>query len=448
MQQTAAVLDSTGGAAKVTAKHVDELANSLSRKAGVDDEAIQAGLNMLLTFKNIRNEAGKGNAIFDRTATSMVDVAAGMAAASEGAISFKSASIQIGKALNDPIAGMSALTRVGIQFTEQQTKQIEKLVANNDLMGAQKIILGELSSQFAGSAEAQATASGKVSVAFENLAETIGGLLAPAITVLAEGLQVVIAFLQDEAPAAWKAFVQAIQPVIDVIGSTLIPLFNTAWNAIKNQLLPALKDLLPIFKLIGGAVLVMAGIMLAQVALVVTAISFVIDIIGEIVKAFMKVVDWVKGNLAEPIVGALQKVGDFIVKVAEFVKDKFLGAWNAIKAPVLAGIASIAAAVQTLVGWIQSAVEWLGRLTGGLGDNLAREAIDAGLGDVIRVPGAATGGFVARSGLAMIHQGEHIIPAGGGMGGDIVLQIDGQTFARITRDQLLKHGKRNAGTGL
>ena len=35
-----------------------------------------------------------------------------------------------------------------------------------------------------------------------------------------------------------------------------------------------------------------------------------------------------------------------------------------------------------------------------------------------------------------------------GNGGDIVLQIDGQTFARVTRDQLVKLGKRNAGTGL
>lgn len=64
--QTGAVLKSTGGAAHVTAKHVDELAGALLEKSGVDDEVIQSGENMLLTFRNIRNEAGKGNDIFDQ----------------------------------------------------------------------------------------------------------------------------------------------------------------------------------------------------------------------------------------------------------------------------------------------------------------------------------------------------------------------------------------------
>jgi phage-related minor tail protein len=56
---------------------------------------------------------------------------------------FKASSIQLGKALNDPIKGLSALRRVGIQFTEQQEKQIEKMVESGDVMGSQKQILKE-----------------------------------------------------------------------------------------------------------------------------------------------------------------------------------------------------------------------------------------------------------------------------------------------------------------
>jgi len=450
MQQTDAVLKSTGGVANVTARHVDQLADSISRVAGVDDEAIQAGANMLLTFKNIRNEAGAGNDIFDQTVRITADLAAGYAAASGSTINMKTASVQLGKALQDPITGLTSLRRVGVQFSEVQENVIGKLVDSGNLMQAQKVILAEVTSQFAGSAEAQATASGKVSVAFENLAETIGGLLAPAITFLAEKLQVVIAFLQDEAPAAWKAFVEAVGPVIDTIGSVLVPLFETAWRALKDKLLPALKDLMPVFKVIGAAVLVMATIILAQFALVVTAISVVIDIVGEIVKAFMKVVDWVRENLAEPIVGALQKVGDVISDVAGWIKDRFLGAWQAISGPVLAVINGIIGVVQTLVGWIQNAIDALRSLASILGPEGLQPGGFAGRGVP---PQAQHGGFVTRSGLAMIHKGEAISGVNnemgfGGINGDIVLQVNGQTLARITRDELRKLGNRNAGTGL
>src|SRR6266542_2279421 len=65
--QTGAVLKSTGGAAHVTAKQVSGLADAISQKSGIDDEAIQSGENMLLTFKNIRNEAGRGNDIFNQS---------------------------------------------------------------------------------------------------------------------------------------------------------------------------------------------------------------------------------------------------------------------------------------------------------------------------------------------------------------------------------------------
>ena len=40
---------------------------ALSKKSGIDDEVIKSGANMLLTFTNIRNEAGKGNDVFNQT---------------------------------------------------------------------------------------------------------------------------------------------------------------------------------------------------------------------------------------------------------------------------------------------------------------------------------------------------------------------------------------------
>ena len=70
------IVKATGGASKITAKQVGDLAEAISRKTGVDDEAIQSSANLLLTFKQVRNEAGKGNDIFSRATAAAQDMAA------------------------------------------------------------------------------------------------------------------------------------------------------------------------------------------------------------------------------------------------------------------------------------------------------------------------------------------------------------------------------------
>lgn len=169
------VIRSTGGAAKVTAAQVGDLATAISNKTGIDDEQIQSGANMLLTFKNIRNEAGKGNDIFNQSTQILTDLATAMGTDPQ------KAAIQLGKALNDPIKGVSALSRVGVTFTEQQKKTIKSLVDGGKTAEAQKIILKELNSEFGGAAEASATAGEKLSTAFGNFKENIGTSLLPTL---------------------------------------------------------------------------------------------------------------------------------------------------------------------------------------------------------------------------------------------------------------------------
>jgi hypothetical protein len=181
-RQTEAVLRSTGGAANVTAKQVSNLATALSRKTGIDDEVVQSGENMLLTFRNIRNEAGKGNDIFNQSTRVLLDMSKAL-----GVDSAKAA-IQLGKALNDPVKGITALRRVGVTFTDQQQKQIDTLVKSGKTLAAQKLILRELTAEFGGSARAQATSTEKLKVAFGNLQEDIGSGLAPAVDAIANKL--------------------------------------------------------------------------------------------------------------------------------------------------------------------------------------------------------------------------------------------------------------------
>jgi hypothetical protein len=184
--QTQAVLHSTGGAANVTAGHVQALGDQLLKLSGTDDEAIRGMENLLLTFTSVRNEAGKGNDIFDQATKATLDLSVAM-----GQDLSKSA-IQVGKALNDPERGMTALRRVGVQFTDSQQKLVKHLVATGQTARAQRIVLAELRKEFGGSAAAAGrTLSGRLNILREtlkNLGGTLAAQLVPGITRLVNRL--------------------------------------------------------------------------------------------------------------------------------------------------------------------------------------------------------------------------------------------------------------------
>jgi hypothetical protein len=237
MAQTNAVLKSTGGVANVTADDVLKLAQKLRDVSGADDEAIQASENLLLTFTQIRNEAGKGNDVFNQTEAAVLDMATSM---NNGAIpsmeDLNSKTILVGKAMNDPIKGLTALTRVGVTFKDGQREQIAAMVAAGDTMGAQKIILAELTKEFGGSAKAAgdtfAGAQAKAAQKIEDLQEKIGGILLPVLTDLADTFADILT----------KA-----GPLIELIGHAFAAAVELASENLKQMVGPLeyLVDLIP-----------------------------------------------------------------------------------------------------------------------------------------------------------------------------------------------------------
>ncbi len=177
--QTNATIAATGGAANVTQAHVAALGDKLEKLTGIDSQVIQSGENMLLTFTNIRNAAGKGNDIFDQSTKILTDMSVVFKTDAAGA------AIQLGKALNDPIQGITALTRVGVAFTQQQKDQIAAMVASGDTLGAQKIILAELTREFGGVAEAIGQTTGgkieRLKREFEDVEEGLASGLIPVL---------------------------------------------------------------------------------------------------------------------------------------------------------------------------------------------------------------------------------------------------------------------------
>jgi hypothetical protein len=140
--QLAAAIASTGGAAQRSVSQLNSHAAALQKLTTFGDEATNAAQGLLLTFTNIRGDT------FDAATVAAQNLATAMR------MDLSSAALQVGKALNDPILGMTALTRSGIQFSDAQKAAVRQMVETNNIAGAQAIILAELEKQFGGSAEA------------------------------------------------------------------------------------------------------------------------------------------------------------------------------------------------------------------------------------------------------------------------------------------------------
>lgn len=179
-----ATLLSTKGAAGLTAAALSEQADALAKTTLFSDDATQKMQGLLLTFTNIKGT------VFTEAVPAIQDLATKMGGDLQGA------AIQVGKALNDPVKGITALQRVGESFTESQKEVIKNLVATGQTAEAQRLILKELSTEFGGSAAAAAKAgTGPFQLLqnqFSKTREEIGRLLLKLGTVFMPVLQGVI----------------------------------------------------------------------------------------------------------------------------------------------------------------------------------------------------------------------------------------------------------------
>jgi hypothetical protein len=159
--QLAAAIASTGGAADRTLEQLNQHAAALQKITNVGDEATNAMQGVLLTFTQIQG------GVFDRATAAVLDLSTAMGTG------LNAAALQVGKALNDPVLGMTALSRSGIQFTQAQKDVVAAMVETNNVAGAQAIILDELEKQFGGSASAARNTLGG---ALESLGNAWGDL--------------------------------------------------------------------------------------------------------------------------------------------------------------------------------------------------------------------------------------------------------------------------------
>lgn len=175
--QVEAALRSMGNVSGKTSAELQKTADALELRSLFDADVILRDVTAnLLTFGNV------AGTVFDRAQQAAVDMAQRLQSGP------KEAAIQLGKALNDPIKGLTALSRTGIQFDASQTKLIKSLVQTGQVAKAQTVILDELERQFRGSAEAAADASPwrRAVVQINQAMDQIGEAILPTVKVVAE----------------------------------------------------------------------------------------------------------------------------------------------------------------------------------------------------------------------------------------------------------------------
>ncbi len=335
--QTNAVLKSTGGIANVTAKEIQGLSERLMRKSGVDDEAIASGQNMLLTFTKVRNETGAGNKVFDEATKATLNLSVAMGK------DMQSSAVLVGKALNDPVKGIGALSRVGVQLDADQKKLIKTMDASGNTMGAQKVILKELETQFGGSAEAAGkTFGGQLNIAkqsLSNMAGEIVGKMLPHLTSFVTTIQTqVIPWIQGFIDKLRGGGDGGLSGAFGAVKSFIVDVWWPAVKATFGVLREAFNAVVATFRAKEPELReIMAGVTKAISGIAVVFREVILPILRVV---FTEVLPRVIGVAIEAIAGITKAISG-IAGFISGIREKFVVFWEWLKTQALVAAGNV-----------------------------------------------------------------------------------------------------------
>jgi phage-related tail protein len=341
VHQLEAVLKSTGGVAGVTKDQVLKLADAMQKATNYDNDAVISAQNILLTFTKINKD------VFPQATELVLDMSAALGQ------DLQSSAIQLGKALQDPILGVSALRRVGVNFSQDQQDVIKSLVETGHAAEAQAMIMKELATEFGGSAKAQADPWIQLKNNIGDLQKEIGLALLPALNSLLDKVNPII-----EKVVAWtNAHPELTKNILLVAGAIagLVAVLGTVGVGVQG-LAAALMFLAanPIgITIVAIGALVAAGVYLYKNWDKVK--QWLSDTWGGIKLIFKSAIDWIMDKL-QPLIDAFK----WVVNTAKSVGS-------------------------TVGGAVGSAAKSIGNFLGIGGDNLSKPADLSPLSTVSKV---------------------------------------------------------------
>lgn len=349
--QTNAVIKSTGGVAGVTAKDVTKLASSLQRSTAFSDEQVRSAQNMALTFTGI------GKDIFPDVTKTALDMATALnhgitPSGEEAADTMK----LLGKALQDPDAGLGALKRVGVNVDELSKKFTDSM----SIQEKQKLILKELGTEFGGSATAAAkTFQGRVQQLknqFNDFQETIGKFIV-------KGLLALYVFVNKRIIPIFRFLgehINIVLPILIGLGVAIIALVIpplVAWTVATLAAAAAQLLLYAPIIAIGLAIATVVGALVYAY----THWEGFRKVVDTVIRAVTTVIKWAWENVIKPVWTAIvwyitnilvpywKMIGDVVVWVWEKVIKPI---WDAIWAYVTNVLVPIWTKIWDVASWV------------------------------------------------------------------------------------------------
>jgi hypothetical protein len=326
-----------GDSTAAVTTRLQKLADAQEFELGVTAETIKATQAKLLTFNELGKSANELGGQFDRATTAAVDLAAA------GFGSAETNAIQLGKALQDPIKGITALAKSGVTFTDAEKERIAVLIESNKIGEAQELVLAAIEKQVGGTAAATVTSSFKIGAAFGHIKDTIGDVLLPIFDRLASFVvEKVIPFFNDLSERFGPRLADTFEmigefvtdKVVPAIRDYLIPFLQRLGEIITKYIVPIIQNVFiksfegmrDIFDIIvtkireNGDNIQEYGDYLRDLGRFI--VTYVAPILTKTLGGAFTIVAKLIGPVLDVIfdlMGALGKLGQFLVKIASFV---------------------------------------------------------------------------------------------------------------------------------
>jgi phage-related protein len=289
------VIQSTGGAAGLTADDVAALGVQFQNLAGGTDDTVIAIEEMALRMGNISKDEMPA---FIQTT---LDLAA---ATGQDAVS---AARLLAQAQEDPISALGRFRRMGIQFTDAQKEQIKTLTDAGDTAGAFALVMDRVTEATGGAAAAQAgTLAGQWEI-FKNTISEAGEAAASALL------------------PTLHEFTDQILPVLVPLVTDLGNRFGAAFAVILDVAIPALQQF--------------ASEGQTQFSAFVIAVQPVVDAAGNLVAVFMASMPQIEQtvqNMVTFVQGLIEQFGPTIVANVTTALNQMTTFWQAHGAQIMA----------------------------------------------------------------------------------------------------------------